>query len=227
MSKSDRRAVVLLSGGLDSAVTLYYALSRGFKVFCIGFDYGQRHKTELAHARRIAVAAKCPFYPVNIGLPWKGSSLLDKNLKVPERTIRQAMKGIPSTYVPGRNIIFLSFAVSLAEVQGCSSVFIGAHAQDYSGYPDCRPEFYKAFAKAVLKGTKAGVEGKPVKIETPLIDMGKADIIRLGRKLKVPFELTWSCYSGGSRPCGTCDSCLFRAKGFKEAGFCDPASPTA
>jgi 7-cyano-7-deazaguanine synthase len=223
MAAKQRKAVVLLSGGLDSCVTLYSALSKGYKVFCVAFDYGQRHKRELANARAVAAAAKVPFFLAGVRLPWKGSSLLDESMKVPQRSIKQASHGIPSTYVPGRNIIFLSCAVSLAEARDCSAVFIGAHAQDYSGYPDCRPEFYRAFNKAVAQGTKAGVEGRPIRVETPLIRMGKAGIIRLGRKLGAPLELTWSCYKGGARPCGVCDSCLFRAKGFREAGCSDPA----
>lgn len=223
MRRTGREAVVLLSGGLDSAVTLYYALSKGWRPLGICFDYGQRHRNERDHARLVAAAAKIPLYGIKIAMPWKGSSLLDRSLSVPRRSIEEASTGIPSTYVPARNIIFLSFAVSFAEAQGCPVVFIGAHAQDYSGYPDCRPEFYRAFAEAVRQGTKAGVEGSPIRIVTPLIDKGKAAIIRMGKKLKVPFELTWSCYRGGSVPCGVCDSCLFRAKGFREAGCVDPA----
>ena len=147
---------------------------------------------------------------------------MDASQSLPSRSLAAAARGIPSTYVPGRNIIFLSHAVSLAEAAGARAVFIGAHSQDYSGYPDCRPEFYSAFQKAIGAGTRAGVQGRPIKIIAPLINSGKAGIIRLGNKLGVPFELTWSCYAGGSRPCGTCDSCLFRAKGFKEAGLVDP-----
>ena len=223
MAGKGKGAVVLLSGGLDSAVTLYQALADGYRVHCLSFDYGQRHGRELRHAKKIAAAAGCPLFVVKAGFPWKGSSLLDKGLRVPRRTLREAAGGIPNTYVPARNLIFLSYAVSLAEARGCSAVFIGAHAQDYSGYPDCRPEFYRAFVKAAAAGTKAGVEGRPVRIETPLIRMGKAGIIRLGVKLGAPLGLTWSCYQGGARPCGTCDSCLFRAKGFKEVGIADPA----
>jgi 7-cyano-7-deazaguanine synthase len=222
-SNIKEKAVVLLSGGLDSAVTLYYAVSRGYQPLCISFDYGQRHGTELTRARKIAAAAGVPLEAVKIRLPWKGSSLLDRKQALPRRSIAEAASGIPSTYVPARNIIFLSFAVSLAEARHCRAVFIGAHAQDYSGYPDCRPEFYTAFSKAVKQGTKAGVEGNGICIQTPLIHFNKAKIIRLGQKLGVPFELTWSCYKGGAAPCGVCDSCLFRAKGFREVGMRDPA----
>jgi 7-cyano-7-deazaguanine synthase len=135
---------------------------------------------------------------------------------------QQVTSGIPSTYVPARNIIFLSFALSYAEAIGARAIFIGAHSQDYSGYPDCRPEFYRAFSQIITTGTKTGIEKRSIKIETPLIHKAKAEIIRLGARLGVPFEFTWSCYQGGNRPCGKCDSCCFRAKGFKEAGITDP-----
>lgn len=217
LSALEKRAVVLLSGGLDSAVTLYYALRKGYKCHCLIFDYGQRHKKEINSAKKVADTAGCVYQVINIGLPWKGSSLLDEGLKLPAD--RQVT--IPSTYVPGRNIVFLSFALSCAEALGAEAVFIGAHAQDYSGYPDCRPEFYRAFTKAAKAGTKAGVEGNPIKIITPLINKNKSQIVKLGRKLDVPFEYTWSCYEGAESPCGTCDSCYFRAKGFKEAGLED------
>lgn len=212
----NKRAVVLLSGGLDSAVTLYLARKSGFKCFCLIFDYGQLHRREISAARKIAKAARCPAQVVKIGFPWKGSALLDKGIKVPS-AVRTGV--IPSTYVPGRNIIFLSFALSCAEAIKAQAIFIGSHAQDYSGYPDCRPEFYRAFGRAADAGTKAGVEGRRIKIVTPLIHKNKAQIIRLGRSLGVPFKMTWSCYRGGVRPCGKCDSCFYRAKGFKEAGL--------
>lgn len=223
-----RAAVVLLSGGLDSATTLYWAKAKGYKCHCLVFDYGQRHKRETEAAKKVARRAQCPFKIIKIRLPWRGSSLLDKSIQVPRVTLstgeagRQATSKIPNTYVPARNIIFLSFALSYAEAIGAGAIYIGAHAQDYSGYPDCRPEFYRSFAKVITTGTKAGVEKKVLKIETPLLHKGKAQIIRLGSSLRVPFALTWSCYRGGRRPCGRCDSCYFRAKGFKEAGILDP-----
>lgn len=217
-------AVVLLSGGLDSAVTLYFALEKGYKCYCLVFDYGQRHKKEINFAKKIAATAGCAHQIININLPWKGSSLLDREMLLPSpanpRT-REPANNIPSTYVPGRNIIFLSFALSYAEALNAEAIFIGAHAQDYSGYPDCRPEFYRAFIKAAKAGTKRGMEGKPIKIITPLINKNKSQIIKLGKKLDVPFEWTWSCYKGEKIPCGTCDSCYFRAKGFKESGVID------
>jgi 7-cyano-7-deazaguanine synthase len=222
---ADKSAVVLLSGGLDSAATLYFAKRRGFKCYCLIFDYGQRHRREIETAKRLAQGARCEYKILKIDLPWKGSSLLDRNLKVPgaaKSERRMAAGKIPSTYVPARNIIFLSFALSFAEAIGAGAIFIGAHAQDYSGYPDCRPAFFRAFARASSCGTKAGATKRKIKIETPLINKNKAQIIRLGKSLGVPFGLTWSCYRGTKSPCGRCDSCYFRAKGFKEAGLKDP-----
>lgn len=216
-----KKAVVLLSGGLDSATTLYFAKAKGFQCHCLIFDYNQRHKKEIASARKIAKRAGCPWQVIKISLPWKGSSLLDKRSRLSAIGYRLST-AIPSTYVPARNIIFLSFALSCAEAMKVSSIFIGANAIDYSGYPDCRPEFYRAFIRAVNLGTKAAVEGRGFSIFTPLIKMTKAGIIKLGTRLKVPYELTWSCYQGAKKPCGKCDSCNFRAKGFQEAGAADP-----
>lgn len=221
-----KKAVVLLSGGLDSATTLYFAKAKGFQCYCLIFDYGQRHKKEIASAKKIAQRAGCAWQIIKLSLPWKGSSLLDKKLKIPEFSNStnsiNLSNSIPLTYVPARNIIFLSFALSCAEAIKASSIFIGANAIDYSGYPDCRPGFYRAFIRAVNLGTKAGVEGRGFSIFTPLIKMTKAGIIKLGTRLKVPYELTWSCYQGGRKPCGKCDSCNFRARGFQEAGYRDP-----
>jgi 7-cyano-7-deazaguanine synthase len=225
--KRAKKAVVLLSGGLDSAVTLYDARRRGYRCFCLIFDYGQRHRREIESAKKVASAAHSPFEVLKINLAWKGSALLDMKVKVPSvapganRNCAGAplSAGIPSTYVPGRNIIFLSFALSYAEAIGAEAIFIGAHAQDYSGYPDCRPQFIRAFSRVIATGTKAGVEKKKIRVLTPLIHKTKAGIIRLGVKLKVPFNVTWSCYRGGKTPCGECDSCYYRAKGFKEAGI--------
>lgn len=221
----NKRAVVLLSGGLDSAVGLYFAASKGFDCRCLIFDYGQRHKREIGSAKKVALAKKCPCEVLVLSFPWKGSSLLDKRMPVPEAVKGMSAKlgTIPDTYVPARNIIFLSFALSYAEAIGAGDIFIGAHSQDYSGYPDCRPEFYRSFSRVSSTGTKSGVEGKAIKVQTPLIRMNKAEIIRLGVKLGVPFGSTWSCYKGGKFPCGVCESCRFRAKGFKEAGIKDPA----
>jgi len=212
------KAVILLSGGLDSATTLYFARKKGFSCHCLIFDYGQRHKKELRSAKKIADLAHSKWQVVKISLPWKGSALLDKNIKI--QTKLQNI--IPLTYVPARNIIFLSFAFSYAEAIGAKVIFIGANAIDYSGYPDCRPLFLKAFEKAAASGTKTGAEGRPIKILTPLIDKTKSEIIKLGINLGVPYRFTWSCYKGGKIPCGKCDSCRFRGKGFRQAGLRDP-----
>ena len=219
-----KQAVVLLSGGLDSATALYYVKRQGFVCRCLIFDYGQRHHREIEAAKRIARAARCSWDMVRFALPWKGSSLLDRGRKLPVAALsggRRVSGEIPDTYVPGRNIIFLSFALSFAESIGADILCIGAHAQDYSGYPDCRPEFYRAFSKVILTGTKAGVEKKGIKVTTPLLNKSKAQIIRMGKELGVPFGLTWSCYRGGKKPCGVCESCYFRKKGFQEAGLKD------
>jgi len=221
-----KSAVILLSGGLDSTTLLFFAKAKGFKIHCLIFDYQQRHKKEIRQAVSIARHARCPFEVVKIALPWRGSALLDKKIPVPQgRSLRKiSAREIPATYVPARNIIFLSFAVSYAEAIGARTVFIGANAIDYSGYPDCRPEFYIAYQEVLKKGLKSGVEGKAIKIATPLIHKTKAQIIQLGLSLKVPYHLTWSCYQGGRRPCGQCDSCVLRARGFNEAGARDPLS---
>jgi 7-cyano-7-deazaguanine synthase len=221
-----KQAVVLLSGGLDSATTLYLARKKGFRCSCLIFNYGQRHLREIESAEKVARAAGCPYQLIKLNFPWRGSSLLDIDIAIPKRVNESTSQrvNIPSTYVPGRNIIFLSFALSYAEAVKAKSIFIGAHIQDYSGYPDCRPEFYRAFSKVISTGTKTGVEHRKIKIETPLIRKTKAQIIRLAVRLGVPLELTWSCYQGGSVPCGRCDSCYYRAKGFKEAGIKDSLS---
>ncbi len=216
-----KKAIVLLSGGLDSATTLYHALDRGYDARALIFDYGQRHRREIRAAKAVARAAGVPFVVVKIEMPWKGSALLDRKIRVPQR-LQVRKDAIPVTYVPARNIIFVSFAASFAEAVGAQAIFIGANAIDYSGYPDCRPEFFAAFQRTLDRGLKAGVEKKAPKVLTPLVRMTKAQIIRLGMRLKVPYEKTWSCYNGGLSPCGVCDSCRLRAKGFKEAGCRDP-----
>ncbi|MDD5505403.1 MAG: 7-cyano-7-deazaguanine synthase QueC [Candidatus Omnitrophica bacterium] len=216
-----KKAVVLLSGGLDSATVLYIARAKGFKCHCLVFDYGQRHRREIQAAKKLAQKTGSACQVIKITLPWKGSSLLESKTKLPKTRGKLTADQIPDTYVPGRNIIFLSFAFSCAAAIAASAVFIGAHSQDYSGYPDCRAEFYRAFKKVISTGTKAGVQHKDIKIITPLIYKTKAEIIRLGSKLGVPFGSTWSCYKGGKAPCGKCDSCYYRAKGFKEAGLKD------
>lgn len=214
-------AIVLLSGGLDSAATLYYALAKGYAARALIFDYGQRHRREIRAARAVANAAQVPFEVVRISMPWKGSALLDNRVKVPSQGVRKGV--IPPTYVPARNIIFVSFAASFAEAVGAKAVFIGANAVDYSGYPDCRPEFFKAFQVAMDLGLKAGTGRGRVRVMTPLVDLSKVDIVRLGIQMDVPFGLTWSCYNGGRKICGSCDSCRLRAAGFAGAGVADPA----
>jgi len=216
-----KKAVVLLSGGLDSATTLYVARRRGYRPHCLIFDYGQRHRKEINQAVKIARHSRCDYRVIRLRFPWKGSALLDRTIALP-RNRRGGAKKIPATYVPARNIIFLSFAASCAEAMNAQAIFIGANAVDYSGYPDCRPQFYQAFKRVLKTGLKAGVEGKPIKIHVPLIRKTKAQIIRWGLRLKVPYHLTWSCYHGGRRPCGTCDSCLIRQQGFAQAGCGDP-----
>jgi len=209
------QAVVLLSGGLDSATALYLARARGYKCRCLIFDYGQSHRKEIFQAIKLAKAAACDYKILKINFPWKGSALLDRNIDIPKKISNK----VPATYVPARNIIFLSFGLSFAESIRAKAIFIGAHAQDYSGYPDCRPGFFKAFIKMARAGT---VKGSSIKILAPLLNKNKAEIIRMGNRLKVPFGLTWSCYRGQTDPCGKCDSCYYRAKGFKKAGLRDP-----
>ena len=222
-----KKAVVLLSGGLDSAVTLYSAAKFGYDCHCLTFDYGQRHKIEIAKARRIAGKAGTSFKLIKLGMPWKGSSLIDTARELPSGRRASEIKcgGVPSTYVPARNTIFLSLAASYAEAIGASAVFIGAHHDDSSGYPDCRKNYLEAFNKAIKLGTKRGIENR-LRVRFPLIDKSKKDIIKLGVSLGVPFKETWSCYNGAKAPCGKCDSCVLRAKGFKEAGVIDDSRHT-
>ncbi len=212
------KAVVLLSGGLDSTTVLYYAKSKGYETHCLIFDYGQRHRKEILAAKKIATLSKSPFHVVTIGLPWKGSALLDNNIVVPKYRKLEG-KDIPVTYVPARNIIFLSFAASFAEAIGAKHIFIGANAVDYSGYPDCRPAFIDSFQSMLAQGLKTGVQGKTIKVQTPLIHLSKARIIQLAAKLNVPLHMTWSCYQGKQKPCGVCDSCRLREQGFLDAGI--------
>ncbi len=219
-----KRAVVLLSGGLDSATCLYWAKSKGYRLEALAFDYGQRHGRELRCARRLARAVDARFTLQKIALPWlKASSLVDARRPLPELPLSRIGRGaIPSTYVPGRNTIFVALGLSLADTVGAESVVVGANALDTSGYPDCRPEFYRAFQAVARCGTRRGAQGRKLKIETPLIRKDKAGIVRMAVKYGVPLVHTWSCYRGGSKPCGRCDSCKLRAKGFATAGKKDP-----
>jgi 7-cyano-7-deazaguanine synthase len=221
------RAVVLLSGGLDSSTTLAIAQAQGFEAYALSFRYGQRHTVELKAAAQVAKAMGVSRHVVaDIDLRVFGGSALTDDIGVPKgRSIEQMGDGIPVTYVPARNTIFLSFSLAWAEVLEASDVFIGVNALDYSGYPDCRPEYIEAYQRMADLATKAGVEGRQkLRIHTPLIEFTKAAIIRKGAALGVDFSTTSSCYDPGSggRPCGACDSCLLRAKGFAEAGMADP-----
>lgn len=216
----NKKAVVLLSGGLDSTTTLYYVMKKGFRPYCLIFNYGQRHKKEISSAVRIAKELGIKYYVLKINLPWKGSSLLDKSAKLPE--YKKNRKIIPSTYVPARNIIFLSIATSLAEVIGAEYIFYGANQIDFSGYPDCTKEFVNQFQKTIEVGTKVGKYGKKIKISAPLLNYTKEDILKLALKLKVPLHLTWSCYNGEKKPCGRCDACKIRQNAFKKLNIKDP-----
>ncbi|MCX5679042.1 MAG: 7-cyano-7-deazaguanine synthase QueC [Candidatus Omnitrophica bacterium] len=218
-----KKAVILLSGGLDSAVTMYVARNKGYECYALIFDYGQRHKKELASARKLARKCGAHLKSVTLTLPWKGSSLVDKEAPLPlGRSAKDITgSGVPSTYVPARNTIFLSIAASYAETIGASAIFIGAHTEDSSGYPDCRLGYLRAFDKVIALGTKRGLESK-LRLEFPLIKKDKSGIIKLARSLGAPLQYTWSCYQGRRAPCGKCDSCVLRAKGFKEAGLKDP-----
>ena len=220
-----KQAVVLLSGGLDSATALYWARSRGFRAIALSVRYGQRHARELVAAREVARTAGAQLIPLRLSIPWlKASSLVDSGKPLPEVLAKSIGRGaIPSTYVPGRNTIFLALAVSLADTIGAEAVVVGANSQDYSGYPDCRPEFNRAFERAARMGTRRGAEGRKISVLAPLQRLDKAAIVRLALRLRVPLELTWSCYRGGKRPCGLCDSCQLRARGFAAAGLPDPA----
>jgi 7-cyano-7-deazaguanine synthase len=213
--KIEKKAIVLLSGGLDSTTVLYYALSKGYKCNCIVFDYGQKHKKELKSAINIAKSVNVSYSTIKIALPWSNDVLTNKHKKIPVH--KRLPKNIPPTYVPGRNTLFLSYALSFAQSINVDSIFIGVNAVDFSNYPDCTLEFIKAYNN-VLKALKTKIT-----IQTPLIELNKAQIIKLGIKLHVPYKDTWTCYNGFNKPCMKCDSCKLRAKGFKEAKISDPA----
>jgi len=218
-----KKAICLLSGGLDSTTALFVACQRGYRVTCLTVSYGQIHEREIKSARQIAAGLRLKHYLIPIVLPWGGSALLDPSIPIPLGREESEMKAeIPSTYVSARNSIFLSFAASCAEAEGAEGIFIGANALDYSGYPDCRPEYFDAFQEMLRRGTRAGVEGLSLRIEAPLLRMTKKEIVILGQRLGVPFKKTWSCYQGEAMPCRECDACRLRAKGFQEAGFEDP-----
>jgi 7-cyano-7-deazaguanine synthase len=223
------KAVVLLSGGLDSTTTLAIAGQQGFELHALSFEYGQRHQREVE-----AAAAVARYYGVTrqqtitIDLRAFGGSALTADIPVPHaRSLEQMASDIPITYVPARNTIFLSFALAYAEVTGANDIFLGINAIDYSGYPDCRSEYLEAYEAMANLATKASAQdGRRFRLHAPLMRMGKADIIRTGIELAVPYQLTWSCYEGGELACGTCDSCLLRLNGFAEAGVLDPVGYT-
>jgi 7-cyano-7-deazaguanine synthase len=232
------KAVCLLSGGLDSSTCLGVALRDGFTCYALSFDYGQRHHIELESAAHIARHFRALEHRIaHIDLRAFGASALTADIDVPKHlslddlALDQGAQGIPITYVPARNTIFLAYALAWAEVLECSDIFIGVNAIDYSGYPDCRPEYIQAFERMANLATKAGVEGRTrTRIHTPLAKLGKAEIVKLAVEVGVDFSLTHSCYDPhpAGRPCGQCDSCLLRRKGFEEAGLADPlVYPTA
>ena len=215
------KAVVLLSGGLDSTTTLAQALEDGCEVTALSFRYGQRHTRELDSAKNVCDHYGVRHVVVDIDLSMYRSALTRKDIDVPMDRPGDLAENIPVTYVPARNIVFLSIAAGLAESVDADRIYIGANVVDYSGYPDCRPEFFEAYEAMLAKGTKAGVEGHPIRICTPILHHSKADIVRLGKKLKAPLEMSWSCYNGGEKACGHCDSCRLRLEGFREAGYKD------
>jgi len=211
-----QKAIVLFSSGLDSTTVLYYAMSKGYECHCLIFDYGQKHSKEVNNAKKFAESLHLDYHIVKTSIPWDTSSLINKDKKIPEH--KQIKEGfVPSTYVPGRNTIFLSYAISYAETIKAKKIFLGINAVDFSSYPDCTPQYLKSMQQ-VMKALNNGIE-----ICAPIEKYSKSQIIKLGTKLKVPYEKTWSCYNGKNKPCGKCDSCKLRAKGFKEAGIDDPA----
>jgi 7-cyano-7-deazaguanine synthase len=219
------KAVILLSGGLDSSTVLYQAKADSCECYTISFDYQQRHRRELESAEAIARCAGVKEHQrVSFDLrQWGGSALTDEGIDLPEhRSLDEMSQDIPITYVPARNTIFLSFGLSYAEAIAAQRVYVGVNALDYSGYPDCRPDYIQAMQKVFELGTKQGREGQAIEIVTPLIDLKKTAIIELGNQLGVPWEQTWSCYAGGDVACGICDSCQLRLAAFAELGLQDP-----
>ncbi|MBR8840226.1 MAG: 7-cyano-7-deazaguanine synthase QueC [Stigonema ocellatum SAG 48.90 = DSM 106950] len=218
------KAVILLSGGLDSSTVLYQALADGYHCYAISFDYQQRHRRELQSASAIASSAGVVQHQVvefDLRL-WGGSALTDQTIDLPQRGLDEMSQNIPVTYVPARNTIFLSFALAYAETITAERVYIGVNALDYSGYPDCRPDYIQAMQEVFRLGTKLGREGQPITIVAPLIHLKKTEIIQLGNQLGVSWDLTWSCYGGGDIACGVCDSCRLRLAAFAELGLVDP-----
>ena len=221
----DKKAVCLISGGIDSCVSSFIAKDQGFKIFSLSFNYGQKHLKEINCAKTISKYLKVENHIIfDIDLKEiSKSALTNKDMKIPDsKKLENIGNSIPITYVPGRNTIFLSISLAYAEVINAEVIFIGANSLDYSGYPDCRPEYFKEFNKLAEISNKKGIEGNPIKIITPLLNLNKSEIIKRGLNLKVPFDKTWSCYKGGNKACGKCESCLLRLMGFKDAGLKDP-----
>ena len=212
------KAVVLLSGGLDSATTAAIAIAEGYEAIALSFNYGQRHEKELEAAKKIVEALKIKeHFITDINLSqWGGSSLTDKSMSIPDEGVQADV--IPSTYVPGRNTVFIAIALSLAEAKNAQAIYLGINAVDYSGYPDCRPEYLQAYQQLANLSSKAGVEGNAPQLIAPLVKDSKADIVRRALELNVPIADTWSCYQGGETPCGVCDSCRIRDRALIEAG---------
>ncbi len=220
----DKKAVVLLSGGLDSTTSAAIAQREGHELYALSFDYGQRHVKELEAALAVGKSLGVARHEV-LSLPLGqlgGSALTDAGIDVPDARPADEMDGIPVTYVPGRNTIFLSFALAYAEVVGAEAVYLGINAMDYSGYPDCRPEYLAAMQEVARLATKQGVEGGAPRLVAPLVEMTKAQIVTAGMDVGAPLELTWSCYRGGAQACGTCESCALRLAGFADSGYEDP-----
>ncbi len=221
-----KKAVCLISGGIDSAVSTFIAKDNGYDIYALSFDYGQHHTKELDCAKHIAKAACAQqhiMFPLELHR-FGGSSLVDYSSPIEYHDLKNIGKTIPSTYVPARNTVFLSIGLAYAETLDADAVVIGATATDYAGYPDCRPKYIQAYQQMADLATKRGVEGKSISIDAPVLTMTKTEIIRTGFQLHVPFAKTWSCYRGQQKACGTCDSCLLRLKGFKEAHARDPIS---
>lgn len=217
MAQGLKKAIILLSGGLDSSTVAAQAIADGYEAIALSFRYGQRHERELLAARQVANFLKIQEHfivDVNLGL-WGGSALTDVNLDVPIDGVH--LDEIPITYVPGRNTVFIAIALSLAESKGAEAIYLGINAVDYSGYPDCRPDYLEAFQKLAALSSKVGVAGHAPKLIAPLVMDSKLDIVRRAQRLGVPIELTWSCYQGGEFPCGVCDSCRIRDKAMQEA----------
>lgn len=219
------KAVCLISGGIDSCVTSYLAKKENYLIYALTINYGQQHKKEIISAKKIAKLLRAEDHII-LNIDFKkfgGSSLTDNSIEIESnRSLDEIGKNIPSTYVPARNTVFLSLALAYSEAIDADAIFIGVTSTDYSGYPDCRQEYIQAFQKMAKFATKKGIEGKSINIKTPLIDKSKAEIIKIGLDLKVPFENTWSCYKGDKKACGRCDSCLLRLRGFKKSKSKDP-----